>query len=73
MLLLWFIKLRWKEASRSNIWQRNVAANIGIGFLLLLMMSYLLMLGIFIDPLLQKMFPDEDPVAIFNSIIACHI
>lgn len=69
MIFLQFIKLRWKEATRSNIWQRNVAANIGIGFLMLIMMSYLLMLGLFIDPILEQLYPDEDPVVIFNSIL----
>jgi len=69
MLFIWFIKLKWKEATRSNIWQRNVAANVGIGFLMLLMMSYLLILGIFIDPILEKLYPDEDPVSVFNSIL----
>lgn len=69
MLLTWFLKLRWKEASRSNIWQRNLAANIGIGFLLLYMMGQLLVLGYYLDPILENMFPKETPSAVFNSVL----
>jgi len=69
MLYIWFVKLKWKEATRSYIWQRNLAANIGIGMLILLMMGYLLMLGVFLDPLLQKIVPDVDPTFTFNSVI----
>ncbi len=68
-LLLWFLKLRWKETTRSNIWQRNVAANIAIGFLVLLMFLYLLLLGLFIDPILREMFPDREPIPVFHSAL----
>jgi hypothetical protein len=62
-----FIVHQWKESVRSSIWHRNIAANIAIGFLVLLMFGYLLMLGIFMDPILRDVFPDDDPVVIFNS------
>lgn len=69
MLFTIFLQQQWKESTRSSIWQRNLATNIFIGFFLLLMMGYLLMLGIFIDPILRKLYPDDDPVTIFNGII----
>jgi len=69
MLFRIFLEQQWKEYQRSSIWQRNLATNIFIGFFLLLMMGYLLMLGIFIDPILRKAMPDSDPVLVFNSVI----
>ena len=73
MLFTIFLQQQWKENTRSSIWQRNLATNIFIGFFLLLMMGYLLMLGIFINPILRKIFPDDDPVAIFNGIIIYYL
>lgn len=69
MILLYFIRLRWKEMSRSNIWQRNIAANIAIGFVVLLLFFYLLMIGFFLDPILRDLYPDREPAAVFNSIL----
>jgi len=73
MLFRIFLDQQWKEYIRSSIWQRNLVTNIFIGFFLLLMISYLLMLGIFIDPILRKVFPEDDPVAIFNGIIIYYL
>lgn len=73
MLFRIFLEQQWKENTRSSIWQRNLATNIFIGFFLLLMMGYLLMLGILIDPILRKIFPDDDPVGIFNGIIIYYL
>jgi hypothetical protein len=73
MLFKIFLEQQWKENTRSSIWQRNLATNIFIGFFLILMMSYLLMLGILIDPILRKIFPDDDPVLIFNGIIIYYL
>jgi len=69
MLLLWFIRLKWRETVRSTIWQRNLAANIGIGFVLLLMMFYLLMLGIFLGKALRDILPDRNPAEVVNSVL----
>jgi hypothetical protein len=73
MLFTIFLQQQWKESTRSSIWQRNLATNIFIGFFLFLMMGYLLMLGILIDPILRKIFPDDDPVAIFNGVIIYYL
>ena len=37
------------------------------------MMLYLLMIGIFIDPILRKLYPDTDPVMIFNGVILYYL
>jgi len=69
MIFKWFLKHQWKEMKRSSIWQKNVALNIVLGFLLFLMLMYLLALGLFIDKILTELFPDDDPIQIFNGVI----
>ena len=69
MVFKWFILQQWKEMKRSSIWQKSLVMNIVIGFFLFLMLLYLLMLGLFIDKILDKLFPNDDPVQIFNGII----
>ena len=73
MIFKWFINHQWKEMKRSSIWQKNVALNIVIGFFLLLMLLYLLILGLFIDKILEEIYPDKDPVVIFNGIILYYL
>jgi hypothetical protein len=73
MLFKIFLEQQWKEYSRSSIWQRNLVANIFIGFFLFLMILYLLMIGIFIDPILRQAFPDNEPAALFNSVIIYYL
>ncbi len=69
MIYTWFLKHQWKEMQRSSIWQKNIALNIVLGFLILIMLLYLLMLGLFIDKVLTELFPDDDPVRIFNGVL----
>jgi hypothetical protein len=69
MLFGIFLSHQWKENTRSSVWQRTLITNIIVGFFTFLMIAYLLMLGFFIDPLLRKLFPDDDPVMIINGII----
>ena len=69
MIFRLFLSNQRKESARSSTWQRNVAANIAIGFLVFIMFLYLLALGLFLDPVLRQLFPDDDPIVIFNSVI----
>lgn len=69
MIYKWFLSHQWKEMMRSSIWQKNIAINIVLGFLIFLMLSYLLMLGLFIDKILGELYPDENPVRLFNGIV----
>lgn len=69
MLFLKLLAHKFKESTRSNFWQKQLALNIVIGFLLLILFLYLLALGLFIDVVLLEKFPDEDPVALFNGVI----
>ena len=69
MIFKWFLIHQWREMKRSSIWQRNIALNIVLGFLIGLMLLYLLALGLFIDKILTELYPDDDPVKIFNGIL----
>jgi len=59
----------WKEWKRSSFWQKNLATNIILGFLMLIMLLYLLLIGIFISEILKELFPDQHPAYVFNSIL----
>ncbi len=63
----WFLSHQWKEMTRSNFWQKSIAINVIIGFLLLLMLSYLILLGLFIDVILKESYPEGDIFYIFNG------
>jgi len=67
MKSLWFIRHQWKKWTRSTHWQKNVLANIALILLFALLLSYIVVLGIFIDKILLEIYPDEDPVILFNS------
>ncbi len=69
MKSLWFLVHQWKEWARSSMWQKSLVANIFIALLLMLMFSYILVLGLLIDKILEDAFPDEDPLGLFNSIL----
>ena len=73
MIFKWFIRHQWKEMKRSSIWQKSVAINIVLGFFLLLMLLYLLILGLFIDKILEELYPERDPVVIFNGNILYYL
>jgi len=64
-----FIQLQWKESTRSPMWQKNVVANIFIGFFIFLMFLYLIALGILVDRIIREIYPDDNPVAIFNGFL----
>ena len=68
-LVKWFVSQKWKETRRSSLWQKNILINILIGFFIILMFSYLLIIGIFIDEILDKTHPGQNPVSIFNGIL----
>ncbi|MFC2104535.1 DUF5687 family protein [Bacteroidota bacterium] len=63
----WLMSHQWKEMTRSNFWQKSLVINIVIGFFLLIMFSYLVLLGLFIDKILKDIYPEGDIFAIFNG------
>lgn len=73
MLIRIFLQHQWKETIRSTVWQRNMIANIFVGFFGFLLIVYLAMLGLFIDPIIRKLYPETDPVAIFSGAIIYYL
>lgn len=69
MILKWFISHQIKETMRSSFWQKQIVLNIIMGLVLLILLAYLVMLGIFIDKILIQIFPDQDPIILFNGIV----
>ena len=59
----------WKSSVRSILWGRELASNIFLGAILALLALNLLGLGLFIRPLLQELYPGEDPVALVNGVL----
>lgn len=57
------------EIKRSTIWQKNLAINLVMGFFLLLMLLYLLMLGLLIDKIIAEVRPGSDPVTVFSNAL----
>ncbi|MBP6978563.1 MAG: DUF5687 family protein [Bacteroidales bacterium] len=64
-----FINHQWQEAKRSPVWQKNVAINLFIGFLFLLMAFYLLMVGLLIDRILADLYPGRNTAEVFNGFL----
>jgi len=64
-----FLSFEWKSARRASIWQKNLALNLVIGFFLLLAILYLLLLGFFVGQIIQSLYPDQNPVAVFNGFL----
>ena len=61
--------LAWRETVRSAYWSKSLATSIGLGFLALYFSANFLFLGIFIPDILAKQFPNDDPIAKFNSFV----
>ncbi|MBA9075970.1 MULTISPECIES: DUF5687 family protein [Rufibacter] len=60
---------QWKEATRSSVWQKNLAVNLVLGFFMLLMLLYVVLLSLFLDKILEELMPDKNPVTVVNSAL----
>lgn len=65
----WFIIHQWKSARRSSIWQKNLALNIFIGFLMIVLLSYIVILGVLLDKILLEVVQDKDPENVLSGIL----
>jgi hypothetical protein len=68
-MIRWFIVNQWKESVRSTIWNRNLVGNIILGFVVLMLVLDLVLVGLFIDVVLKEANPGKDPVMLFNGIL----
>ena len=69
MLFKNFISHQWKQAKRSTIFQKNVAVNIFLGLILLLLFLELLVGGLVLGDKWHTFFPNDEPVSKFNSYL----
>ncbi|MGB0522248.1 MAG: DUF5687 family protein [Flammeovirgaceae bacterium] len=67
------IKLQWKESFRSTMWQKSVAINIVLGFIIFYFLSLFLAVGMFMPELFKEFYPEENPVMLFNSFIFMYL
>jgi len=58
-----------KEQRRSPAFHKNLASNIAIGLMVVLLALNILFLGLFIDRLLTQIAPEEDPIETFNRVV----
>src|SRR5215510_12500142 len=68
-MIIEFIKLRIRETARSSAWSKNMIVNVIMGLSMLYMMGVFVLSGFFLDRLLMKSFPDNDPVTLFNGAL----
>ncbi|MBN1650891.1 MAG: hypothetical protein JW857_06160 [Bacteroidales bacterium] len=68
-MIQWFIQHQWKQATRSSIWQKNIALNIVIGFFMTIMLLYLLLLGVMLDKLLEDVVKDANADITLSKIL----
>lgn len=68
-MLSLLIQNQLREMRRSPMWQRNLVINIIFGLFILYFMAIFAFLGFFIDRVLIELFPDSDPIAVFNGYL----
>lgn len=69
MVIRWFISHQFKQLRRSSFWQKSLAINIVLAFVIGLVLLELLVLGIMLRKILAEIYPDQDLVAIFNGAL----
>jgi Family of unknown function (DUF5687) len=68
-MIITLLSHQWKAFWRSRSASRNLAAQIFIGFLILYLLACALFLGFSFPHLLPKLFPGQDPIAVFCGLI----
>jgi len=69
MVIKWFISHQFKQLRRSAFWQKSLAINIVLAFVIGLVLLELLALGLLARSILSEIYPDQDLVAIFNGVL----
>ena len=60
---------QFKSYKRSAFWNRSIIVNILLGLLILYLIANLLVVGLFIDKIFAKVYPDADAVKIFTRFL----
>ena len=64
-----FLKLEWKQYFRSSYWEKGLALKIIMGFFVLYFLAAFLSIGIGGYFILKKLYPEQDPLQIVNSML----
>jgi hypothetical protein len=64
-----FLKLEWKQYFRAANWQKSVFLNIILVLFGLYFAVCFLLGGIFAFKIIQKLFPEQDPLVLVNSFL----
>jgi hypothetical protein len=59
----------YKNYFRSPVWGKSLAANIVLGLLALMMLTYVLLGGIFLLEIVERLVPDSDPQTVINGLV----
>ncbi|MBN3036374.1 MAG: hypothetical protein JW861_12380 [Bacteroidales bacterium] len=73
MIARWFLRHQFKEFRRSPAWSRSIALNIFVGLMMFMLILYLLLLGMFIDKILEELYPGRDPAEVFNGLLLYYL
>jgi len=68
-MIIEFVKLRLRETTRSAVWNKNTVINIVFWLFMLYMIGCFMMLGFFLDRILENAVPDSDPVTLLNGAL----
>ncbi|GAA0880265.1 DUF5687 family protein [Algoriphagus jejuensis] len=63
------IRLQFLKSFRSTSFAKSLLANILLGFLMVLLLSYVVGIGVLLKFILEKVAPDQDHIALVNSFI----
>jgi len=63
------IRLEFLKSVRSTSFAKSLLTNIFMGFLILLLLSYVVGLGLLLQVILDKVAPDQDHIALVNSFL----
>jgi len=63
------IRLQYLKSVRSTAFAKSLMTNIFLGFIILLLLSYLLLAGLFLGRIIGNFAEGQDPIAFLNSFL----
>ncbi|WP_026945255.1 DUF5687 family protein [Algoriphagus marincola] len=63
------IRLQYLKSVRSTAFAKSLMTNIFLGFIILLLLSYLLLAGLFLGRIIENFAEGQDPIAFLNSFL----
>ena len=63
------IRLQFLKSFRSTSFAKSIMSNILMGFLALVLLSYVVGMGLLLKPILEQVAPNQDHIAVLNGLI----